>query len=220
MARHIVAVNGSPRRHGNTAELLCKALQGAEQAGATTELVHLDELTFTGCRSCFACKLQGGASYGRCACQDELTPVLERIIASADGLLLGTPIYFGAESGIFRCFMERLLFPLLRYDAEKGSLAPRRFPIAFFYTMNVTTAQLEQFHYPQNVKMMAACAGRIFGKETVEQHFVCDTFQFDDYAKYDAPLFDAEHKRAVRETQFVQDCELARQVGERLGGMS
>lgn len=216
MSRLLIAINGSPRRNGNTAQLLQAALDGARHEGATTELIHLDALSFTGCRSCFACKRNGSPSYGRCACHDDLTPILSRIIDSCDALLLGTPIYFGAESGIFRCFVERLLFPLLRYDRERGTLAPRRFPVAFFYTMNVTAEQLEQFHYRQNVWMMAACAGRIFGKDTIEQHFACDTLQFDDYSRYDAPMFDPTHKRTVHETQFPRDLENARLVGQRL----
>jgi multimeric flavodoxin WrbA len=75
----VLAINGSPRKKWNTATLLQNTLDGAASAGAETELVHLYDLTFTGCTSCFACKLAGGKSYGKCAVQDGLTPVLEEI---------------------------------------------------------------------------------------------------------------------------------------------
>lgn len=72
------AINGSPRKKGNTAEVLKKALEGVHSLlpAAGTELVHLYDLDFTGCRSCFACKRKGGASYGRCAVRDGLPPLL------------------------------------------------------------------------------------------------------------------------------------------------
>lgn len=72
------AINGSQRKKGNTAEVLKKALEGVHSLlpAAGTELVHLYDLDFTGCRSCFACKRKGGASYGRCAVRDGLPPLL------------------------------------------------------------------------------------------------------------------------------------------------
>jgi multimeric flavodoxin WrbA len=45
----VMAVNGSPRKSWNTATLLKKALQGAASQGAETEIIHLYDLTFTGC---------------------------------------------------------------------------------------------------------------------------------------------------------------------------
>ena len=90
----IFAVNGSPRKKGNTATVLEHFLEGARSAGADTELVHLYDLRASGCRSCFACKLRGGASYGHCALKDDLTPVLAALEKAAelkliDGYCLG-----------------------------------------------------------------------------------------------------------------------------------
>jgi multimeric flavodoxin WrbA len=111
---HIIAVNGSPRKNGNTAMMLEKALEGAASQGAATELIHLYDLNFKGCTSCFACKLKDGKSYGRCAVRDDLSPVLDRI-HDADALILGSPIYFGMVTGEMRSCMERLLFQYLAY---------------------------------------------------------------------------------------------------------
>lgn len=49
--------NGSPRKNKNTADMLQSAMHGAEAAGAETELIHLYDIDFKGCKSCFACKL-------------------------------------------------------------------------------------------------------------------------------------------------------------------
>ena len=73
----VMAINGSPRKQGNTATLLNKALEVAKSHGAETEMVHLYDLDYKGCRSCYACKLKGGKSYGKCAIRDSLTPVLD-----------------------------------------------------------------------------------------------------------------------------------------------
>ena len=66
-----IAINGSPRKGWNTDMLLKQALKGASDAGAETELIQLSELTFSGCRSCFACK-RAGAETGRCMWKDDL----------------------------------------------------------------------------------------------------------------------------------------------------
>jgi len=60
----VMAFNGSPRKKWNTGTLLEKALEGAASRGAETELIHLYDIDFKGCISCFACKTIGGNSYG------------------------------------------------------------------------------------------------------------------------------------------------------------
>jgi len=52
----VIAINGSPRKKWNTATLLEKTLDGAASRGADTELVHLYDLSYKGCISCFTCK--------------------------------------------------------------------------------------------------------------------------------------------------------------------
>src|SRR4030042_352817 len=110
----VLAINGSPRKEWNTAALLNKTLEGAASQGQEIELVHLYDLHFRGCKSCFACKKRGGKSYGRCAVKDGLTPVLEKV-QEADALILGSPLYFGSITGEMKSFIERLLFPYLTY---------------------------------------------------------------------------------------------------------
>jgi multimeric flavodoxin WrbA len=54
--------------------LLKKALKGSAAPGVNIELIHLYDLRFAGCISCFACKTRGGRSSGRCAVKDGLAP--------------------------------------------------------------------------------------------------------------------------------------------------
>ena len=64
----VMAINGSPRKDWNTATMLQKALEGSASRGAETELIHLYDLQFQGCTSCFSCKVLNGKSYGRAPC--------------------------------------------------------------------------------------------------------------------------------------------------------
>lgn len=210
----VVAVNGSPRKNWNTATLLGQALEGAVSRGAATRLVHLYDLNYKGCISCFACKLKDGPGYGSCAVRDGLTPLLDTV-AAADALILGSPVYFGSVSGEMRSFMERLLFPYLAYiDAPSRTLFPRRIPTALLYTMNVTADQLDEFGWRGHLANSERVMGMIFG--SAESLYCYDTLQFDDYSRYIAPRFDPVHKARRRAEVFPDDCRAAYELGQRL----
>ena len=128
-----IAINGSPRKGWNTATLLRRALAGAKKQGADTEFVHLYGLVYKGCISCFACKKIGGKNYGRCAVNDGLTPILKKI-SEADALILGIPVYFGAETGEMRSFLERFMFPFLTYTPDYAPIFPGKLQTGLVYT--------------------------------------------------------------------------------------
>lgn len=88
-----IAINGSPRKDWNTATLLKKSLEGAASVGAETKLIHLYDLSFKGCYSCFACKRKGSKLNGCCIINDDLTEILERTI-SCNILILGSMYIF------------------------------------------------------------------------------------------------------------------------------
>jgi len=208
----VMAVNGSPRKNWNTATLLGQALKGAASQGAETELIHLYDLNFKGCISCFACKTRGGKSYGKCAVKDDLKPILEKI-AAADGLILGSPIYFGIVSGEMRSFMERLLFPYFTYTDPPQSLFPKKISTGFIYTMNVTEELMKEWGYEQLFGNNQRLLEMVFGAS--ESLFSFDTYQFKDYAKVVADRFGPEKKARRRQEVFPQDCEKAFAMGAR-----
>jgi multimeric flavodoxin WrbA len=208
----LIAFNGSPRKKGNTATLLRHAIDGAKEEGAKTELIHLYDLDYKGCTSCFACKLKGGKSYGMCALRDELTPVLERI-AGADALILGSPIYFGIVTGEMRSFMERLLFPFLTYTRPPQSLFGRKIPTAFVYTMNVSE-QLMKENYAGHIGANENVLKMMFGQ--AESLCSFETLQFEDYDKVVFSYFDPEERKERRRTVFPKDCERAFELGKRM----
>jgi multimeric flavodoxin WrbA len=209
---NVLAINGSPRKKWNTATMLQHALEGAASRGAETGVIHLYDLEFKGCTSCFACKLKGGKSYGKCAVQDELTPILEKI-EDVDALILGSPIYFGNVTGEMRCFMERLLFPYLTYTRPPASIFPKKIPTAFVYTMNVSE-QLMKENYGTFVDANEQLLARMFGH--AESLYSFETLQFEDYDKVVFSYFDPEERKERRKTIFPQDCKRAFELGARL----
>lgn len=208
----IIAVNGSPRKAWNTATLLNKALEGAASQGAETELIHLYDLNYKGCTSCFACKTIGGKSYGKCAMNDELTPFLEKI-GQADAIILGTPIYFGAASGEMRSFTERMIFPYLKYGRDTRTLFPRKIRIGLVYTMNAPDEYVKMIEWDKQIGFNERILRIVFGYS--ESLLSTDTNQFDDYSKYATSMFDPELKAIRHQEVFPEDCAKAYNMGVR-----
>ena len=211
----VLALNGSRRKGWNTEILLKHALEGAASQGADTELIHLYDLNFKGCISCFACKLKGGKSYGKCAYQDELTPVLEKV-EEADAIILGSPVYLGAATGEMRSFLERFVFPFLVYDQNYSSLFPKKIPTGFIYTMNVDEKRMKDMGYEHNFRNTEMALARTFGSS--ESLLVTDTYQFSDYSKYVVTSFNPVEKAKRREEVFPLDCSKAFDMGVRFAG--
>jgi len=210
----VMAFNGSPRMtNWNTVTLLENALAGAASAGAETELVHLYDLNFSGCISCFYCKKIDRKKDGVCAVRDELFPVLERV-RHADALIIGTPVYYGAESAATRAFLERLCFPYNKYSKDPKSLFPRRINTALLYTMNVNEELLTTFGYDRHFALTRGVLERHFGP--CELLVVTDTMQYDDYGKYESEKFDAEAKIRRHAEVFPEDCRRAFELGVRM----
>ena len=208
----VIVINGSPRKKWNTATLLEKALEGAVSEGAETELIHLYDLNFKGCTSCFACKLKDGKSYGKCAMNDELTPVLAKL-KDADAVILGSPIYLGNSTGEMRSFMERFIFPYLVYSANPMSLYPKNIPVGYIYTMNIKEEYFDVFGLHKVIELNQGVATRIFGYS--ESLYCTDTYQFDDYSKYVSDRYDPAEKAKRRAEVFPLDCEKAFEMGKK-----
>lgn len=206
-----IAINGSSRKGWNTDLLLREALKGAADAGAETELIELSDLTFSGCRSCFACK-KAGAETGRCMWKDDLRPVFDKIL-SADAVFMGSPIYLGNVSGMMYCLMERLVFSLLSYDDYSKKLFNGNVNSCFFFTMNAPKAYADA-GYRAMMEQYAGALKRLGGK--TEYYAACDTLQFEDYSKFAAGTFHEGHKRKMREEQFPKDLQAAYDIGVRL----
>lgn len=194
----ILAINGSPRKQWNTADMLGAAVAMAKQEGAEAEFVHLCDLHYKGCRSCFACKRIGGASFGRCVLRDELSPVLEKIL-EADVVLFGQPIYFGHISSDMWALLERLWFAGMNYDKTYSSNYPRNVVCGMIFTMNAPNEIAEKM-YGALIAHLCSNMSRQVGP--TESFLVTNTLQFNDYDKYLSTAFDAQAKRDWHENEY------------------
>ena len=205
--KKIMIIDGGPRRNFNTAQMLEKFVEGARQGGAEVKTVRLYDLDFKGCMSCMACKIKGRAS-NVCKFRDALTPILEEI-AQADGLALGSPIYFGDVTGQMRAFLERLAFPWLSYN-DYSLTAPKKMPVVLIETMNGT----EERNNSQGYGSMEYCISSALGQP--EHVIAYNTYQVKDYSRFELAGFSEEKKRHYRDEHWEQDLQKAYDAGKRM----
>ena len=102
MSKKVLILSGSPRKGGNS-DILCEQFQkGAEEAGNVVEKVDLRSLKIGCCMACYGCR-----GKGVCVQKDDMTPLYEKINA-ADAVIIGSPIYFGENTGQIKCFVDRM----------------------------------------------------------------------------------------------------------------
>ncbi|GFK92844.1 2-amino-4-deoxychorismate dehydrogenase [Fundidesulfovibrio magnetotacticus] len=100
----VVAVNGSPRKGGNTEILLRKALESLEEEGWETEYVRIGGRKIRGCMACYKCFENKNL---RCAVDnDRFNEVMEKLLA-ADAIILGSPTYFADVTAELKALLDR-----------------------------------------------------------------------------------------------------------------
>ena len=101
---NVLLINGSPNAKGCTYTALSEVERTLQAEGIATEMVHIGNKDIRGCIACFKC-----AEQGRCVFNDmvnELAPRLE----AADGLVVGSPVYYAGPNGTLTNLMDRLFF--------------------------------------------------------------------------------------------------------------
>ena len=205
----IMIIDGGPRKNMNTAQMLQKVAEGAQSVSEEIEVktVRLYDLDYKGCMSCMACKIKGKAS-NVCKFKDALTPVLEEI-AQADGLVMGSPIYFGDVTGQMRTFLERLAFPWLSYN-DYSMTAPKKMPVILIETMNGTPERNNSNGYGS----MEYCISAALGEP--ERVVAYNTYQVKDYSRFELAGFSEEMKRQYRDEHWEEDLQKAFEAGKRM----
>jgi multimeric flavodoxin WrbA len=101
---HILTIQGSPRKSGNTFTMLEAVLDGARAAGSNGDIVQLGGLTIGECNGCHACW------NGReCPLGDDMNSLFGKI-AEADILVFGTPVYWFGPTALMKAFIDRLVW--------------------------------------------------------------------------------------------------------------
>ena len=105
----VLILNGSPRSHGCTARALEEVEKTLHEEGIETETVLVGNKDVRGCIACRSC-----TSTGKCVFDDivnEIAPKFE----SADGIIIGTPVYYAGSNGTILSLLDRLFFST-RFD--------------------------------------------------------------------------------------------------------
>lgn len=210
----IIAINGSPRKKGNSARMLESWIDGVKAAQAEIDIQRTDlyDLSFTGCRSCFACKRKGAKTYGTCPVRDGIHDLIAAVY-DADALCVACPIYFGELDAYTRCFLERAMFCKTTYRKNHDSLAPKPVPVTMIYTMNCPREMAEQHNYPLHWNAIEWYIANAF-RHPVKHVCAYNTYQFDNYEDYEMEMFTEAEKRRYRDGHFGDDLEAAFQAGK------
>jgi multimeric flavodoxin WrbA len=104
----VVAINGSARRDGNTAQLINHVFSGLETEGVETEMIQLSGEIIRGCTACYRCF---GTKDNRCAVSTDNGDIVNDCIAriaAADGLIIASPTYFADVSAETKAIIDRV----------------------------------------------------------------------------------------------------------------
>ena len=112
----ILAINGSPRKDGNTAKLLKEMTK--DHADVDLDYFDLNDLKIKDCQACFFCKKNDA-----CALKDDMQKLYKKL-READAVVIGSPVYFGVENANTRMFIDRL-YALLAFGDGPGKYVPR-----------------------------------------------------------------------------------------------
>lgn len=100
----VLVLNGSPHTRGCTARALDEVIKTLNAEGIETELIQVGSQKISGCLGCGYCRKNG-----KCVQQDALNEVSEKL-RGADGLLVGSPVYYASPNGTLISFLDRLFY--------------------------------------------------------------------------------------------------------------
>jgi multimeric flavodoxin WrbA len=108
----VIAINGSPKDNGNTAQALQVLLGEIQKKGIETELITIGNKTIHGCIACGKCR---EAQNGTCIAfpNDAVNELMPKLVA-ADAIVLGSPTYFAGINGTMKSFLDRVFFVAIR----------------------------------------------------------------------------------------------------------
>jgi multimeric flavodoxin WrbA len=201
----IYAINGSPRKKCNSAQMLQSFVDGVKsiKPDADIEYVSLYDYKYTGCKSCFACQRKENREHLCCHIHDDIHDILDGAF-HADGLVFATPIYFFDITAQLKAFLERLMYP---------GVSEKKIPTAFIYTMNASKQTKQELNFEASLSTSKRFLEWTF-HDAPESIYAFNTFQYND-----SDDFIEEFKRylpvnkACHDVQFPIDCQNAFDAG-------
>ena len=106
----VLLINGSPNVHGCTDKALQIVGKSLAENGAEYEIFHIGNKPVQGCIGCRSCK-----QTGICVFQDEVYTALREKIKDADGIIIGTPVYYSGVCGQLCTILDRIFYSCGEY---------------------------------------------------------------------------------------------------------
>ena len=103
----VLLINGSPHTHGNTYLALNEVAQQLQLEGIDAEIVSIGTKPVRGCIACATCKSKGD---NRCVFDDDICNAVSAKMRECDGLIVGSPVYYGQPNGTLLCLIQRMLY--------------------------------------------------------------------------------------------------------------
>jgi len=103
----VLLINGSPKENGNTFIALNEMVKVFHEEGIETEIIHIGNKEIRGCIACHHCK-----KHGKCVFDDIVNEVAVKF-EEADGLVIGSPVYYAMANGTIASFLQRLFYSTL-----------------------------------------------------------------------------------------------------------
>lgn len=101
----VLLINGSPHKKGNTYVALSEVATALEKEGVATEIVSIGTKAIQGCIACNKCQ-----ETGVCVFNDEPYRTIREKLQQADGVIIGSPVYFAGPNGMLCALLDRLFY--------------------------------------------------------------------------------------------------------------
>lgn len=124
----VIAINGSPKAEGNTYHAIKVVTDELEKQGISTEIIHVGNKSIRGCIACGGCAKNQNE---KCVFDDEVNTAIQKMKA-ADGIIIGSPVYYASIAGTMKCFLDRAFYTasanggLFRHKVGASVVAVRR----------------------------------------------------------------------------------------------
>ena len=116
----VILINGSPRKAGNTFLALSETARELEKNGIKTEIISLGTHPVRSCIACNSCAAKG---QNRCVFDDDLCNEVAAKMQESDGLIIGSPVYYGQPNGGLLSLIQRLFYSAGSYFKGKPAAA-------------------------------------------------------------------------------------------------
>jgi len=103
----VIAINGSPHPKGNTWFALKTAGEALISEGIDFEIIHVGHQSIHGCIACRKCRENKD---DKCSIRNDSLNDYLAAIKAADGIILGSPVYYSGVAGTMKCFLDRLFY--------------------------------------------------------------------------------------------------------------